>query len=87
MKAFKEVFKLDTNEYMFVGNTSNEEFTYKHKYLVPDSVDESNEDPDLWLGLEEKWSNWTNLSAREYSKKYNVDIVDTKKKPIKRRKQ
>jgi len=77
-------FQLDVEGYIYFDKEV--EYKYQHKYLVPGSEDESKEDPSEWLGPEEKWGKWTDMDARQYSKMYDVDIVQTRKKPIKRRK-
>lgn len=78
-------FQLDTNQYLYYKQEQNC-FKYRHKYLVPDTEDEKSEDPNLWMGSEEKWSKWTDLDARQFAKENNVSILQTSKKPIKRRK-
>jgi len=77
-------FQVDVNEYIYYDQEV--QYRYQHKYLVPGSEDESNEDKKEWLGPEEKWGSWTELDARKYSSLHGVDIVQTRKKPIKRRK-
>jgi len=73
-------FQVDTEGYIFFDQEVK--YTYQHKYLVPDTEDETNEDPDMWLGPEEKWGKWTDLGPREFSLKYNVSVLQTRKKPV-----
>ena len=67
-----EIAKMDVNNYMFLKE-NDEEFTYKHKFLVEGTETDK-------LGMEEKWSVWTSLTAREYSLKHKVSIISTKKR-------
>ena len=70
---------VDSNNYLFFEEESFR-YSFKHKYLVPSSYNETSTDPEEWLGEEEKWSKWTTLNAREYSSEYNVSIIKTRKK-------
>lgn len=81
-------FGLDTDRYHFVISKEDDgvEYEYKHKFLVPGTEDESSNDPNMWLGPEEKWGNWTKLNALQFAKKHNLRIIQTRKKPAKRRK-
>jgi hypothetical protein len=40
-------------------------YTYQHKYIVEEGT---------------RWSEWTELSAREFAFKYKVAIVNTRRK-------
>lgn len=68
-----QIAQADQDIYFF-WNQDNKEYEYNHRYLVPGT-----ERGDY--GMSEKNSGWTKLTAREYAKKHNVNIVKTGKRP------
>lgn len=62
--------QIDTNDYNFWEE--DPEYVYQHKYLVPGTETDK-------FGMDEKWSQWTNKTAREFSIEKNVYIVQTRK--------
>lgn len=72
-------FQVDIDNYLYVKD-EEVRYKYKHKHLVPNSSKENIENPELSLGLEEKWSKWTDLNVREFAKLNDVNIIETKKR-------
>ena len=68
-----QLYSTDDNSYFF-WNQDTKNYKYNHKYLVPGT-----ERGDL--GMKERKSGWTELSAREYAKKHNVNIISSSKRP------
>lgn len=69
-----QITNLDSDNYLF-WDQDVKKYRYRHKFLVPGT-----EKGDY--GMFEKWSDWTELDARLYAKKHNVNIIHTSKKPI-----